>query len=426
MKPGKAMYALVDCNNFYASCERVFDPTLENKPVVVLSNNDGCVIARSNEARALGIEMGTPAFKNEDLFKKHGIRVFSSNYALYGDMSDRVMRTLHELAPAMEVYSIDEAFLDLAAMPYTDLYELGLRIRLDVKQFTGIPVSVGIAPTKTLAKLANRYAKKHTETGVFCMDNESVHEMVLRKTDVADVWGVGRRYAKLLRDNRIETAYDLANAPENWIRKHMSIVGERTVRELCGIPCYELRHSPDPKKGICTSRSFGKPVTELGILEEAVATFAARCGEKLRKQDSATMLMYVFVFTNRFREDQPQYYGSRTVQLPVGSNSSMELITYATKALKLIYREKYLYKKAGVMVSAIVHQDRIQTDLFAQDERKREIDRKAMLVLDKLNKRMGRDTVRVAMQGYDRSWHLRQERKSRCYTTRWDELLEVK
>ena len=420
------MFALIDCNNFYASCERVFAPALQGKPIVVLSNNDGCVIARSNEAKALGVKMGAPAFQNEALFKAHGIHVFSSNYALYGDMSDRVMRTLHELVPAMEVYSIDEAFLDLAHMPYTDLYKLGEQVKATVQRYTGIPVSVGIAKTKTLAKLANRYAKKYTNTGVFYIPSDSVQTRVLGKTDVADVWGVGPRYAKLLREKGIVTAYDLAHTSESWICQHMRVVGVRTVRELRGHPCYELEHSPDPKKGICTSRSFGQPVTELSVLQEAIATFAARCAEKLRKQDAATRFLYVFLFTNRFRTDQKQYYGSKAVPLPVGTNSSMELISYATKALKLIYREEYLYKKAGVMVSDLVHQDHIQTDLFALDERKREVDRKAMRALDQLNRRMGRDTVRVAMQGYNRTWYLRQERRSRCYTTRWEEILEIK
>jgi DNA polymerase V len=419
------MFALVDCNNFYASCERVFNPKLEGKPVVILSNNDGCVIARSNEAKALGIEMGAPAFKNEEAFKRQNVHVFSSNYALYGDMSDRVMKTLFDLVPALEVYSIDEAFLDLGGMSRVDLYQLGLHIKAIVRQFTGIPVSVGIASTKTLAKLANRYAKKHTESGVFYIDGENVQEMILKKTDVAGIWGVGHRYARMLQEHRILTAYDLAMAPETWVRRKMSVVGERTVRELCGQSCIELETVIRKKKGICTSRSFGRPVTSFGTLSEAVATFAARCAEKLRKQDSATMMLNVFVHTNRFRDDQPQYYGTKSVPLPVGTNSSFEIISYATKALKLIYREQYAYKKAGILVSAIVHQDHIQTDLFAMNERKREVDKKAMAALDRLNRRMGRDTVKVAAMGYNRTWLMRQERKSRCYTTRWAELLEV-
>ncbi len=420
------MYALVDCNNFYVSCERVFNPKLEGKSVVVLSNNDGCVIARSNESKALGVQVGTPAFQNEELFKKHGIHVYSSNYALYGDMSDRVMKTLYELVPAIEVYSIDEAFLDLGSMPYTDLYALSVKIKAMVWQYTGIPVSIGIAPTKTLAKIANRYAKKHTDSGVFYIDNESVREMVLRKTDVGDIWGVGPRYARMLAGYSIGTAHELATAPEHWVRRKMSIVGERTVRELRGQSCLELETVSKNKKGICTSRSFGKSITTLGTLSEAVATFAARCAEKLRKQGSATMMLNVFVYTNRHREDQPQYYGTKSVPLPVGSNSSMELIACAAKALKLIYREQYAYKKAGILVSAIVHQDYIQTDLFAMNERKREADRKAMSALDRINLRMGRDTVKVAAMGYDRSWLMRQERRSKCYTTRWADLLEVK
>ncbi|TDB60074.1 Y-family DNA polymerase [Arundinibacter roseus] len=419
------MYALIDCNNFYASCERVFNPKINGKPIVVLSNNDGCVIARSNEAKALGIEMGTPGFLNEELFQKNNIHVYSSNYALYGDMSARVMQVLYSMVPAMEIYSIDEAFVELGNMPYTNVTELALNIKNTIFQYTGIPVCIGIAPTKTLAKIANRFAKKRSDNGVYIIGNETIREYTLSQTQVDDVWGVGRQYANLLREYNINTALELANANLNWIKKHMSIVGERMVRELCGQSCYQLDDQPQPKKGICTSRSFGHPVTEFKVLEEAVATFAARCAEKLRRQNSAANLIHVFVFTNRFRTDQPQYHGNRVIQFPVASNSSIEMIAYALKALKIIFREKYNYKKAGVMVSGIVPEGQIQTDLFAFDEKKRAIDRKAMMALDKLNRRMGRDSIKVAKMGYDRSWHLKQERRSRRYTTRWEELLEV-
>ncbi|GAB3164391.1 Y-family DNA polymerase [Telluribacter humicola] len=419
------MFALIDCNNFYASCERVFDPTLEDKPVVILSNNDGCVIARSNEAKALGINMAAPAFMMKEVLEKHQVQVFSSNYALYGNMSNRVMCTLHELVPALEVYSIDEAFLDLRNMPYTDLDKLARRIRKTVRQYTGIPVCVGIAPTKTLAKLANRYVKEYTKTGVFLIDNDQVRDQALAATAAGDVWGVGRQYGKLLEEHGISSALDLARTDINWIKKHMSVVGERMVRELRGEPCYDLDEQPQPKKGIITSRSFGTPVTDYAILQEAVATFTARCAEKLRKQKSAAHLMHVFTFTNRHRPDQPQYYGSKVLHLPVATNSTMEMIEVAMRGLKLIFRKGYYYKKAGIMVSGLVPEDQVQTDLFAMNERKRELDRKALVALDKINRRMGRDTVRVALQGYNSSWHLRQERKSRCYTTRWAELLEI-
>ncbi len=419
------MIALIDCNNFYASCERVFDPRLNGKPVVILSNNDGCVIARSNEAKALGIAMGAPAFLMKELLEKQDVHVFSSNYALYGDMSNRVMQTIHELVPALEIYSIDEAFVDLRAMPYADLSELARTIRERVRQCTGIPVCVGIAPTKTLAKIANRYAKKNTDQGVFVVPAGAMPTEILENTAVEDVWGIGRQYQKLLTGHGILTALDLARTNPHWIKKHLSIVGERLVRELNSQPCYELEDQPQAKKGICTSRSFGTPVTDYPILEEAVATFTARCAEKLRRQQSAAHLMHVFVFTNPHRPDQPQYYGNRVLQLPVASNSTMEMVAMAMRGLKIVFREGYTYKKAGIMVSGIVPEDEVQMDLFAMDEKRRTLERKAMTALDQLNRRMGRDTVKVGKQGYNRSWHLRQERRSRRYTTRWEELLDV-
>ena len=419
------MFALIDCNNFYASCERVFDPRLNGKPVVILSNNDGCVIARSNEAKALGIAMGAPAFLMKELLEKQDVHVFSSNYALYGDMSNRVMQTIHELVPALEIYSIDEAFVDLRAMPYADLSELARTIRERVRQCTGIPVCVGIAPTKTLAKIANRYAKKNTDQGVFVVPAGAMPTEILENTAVEDVWGIGRQYQKLLTGHGILTALDLARTNPHWIKKHLSIVGERLVRELNSQPCYELEDQPQAKKGICTSRSFGTPVTDYPILEEAVATFTARCAEKLRRQQSAAHLMHVFVFTNPHRPDQPQYYGNRVLQLPVASNSTMEMVAMAMRGLKIVFREGYTYKKAGIMVSGIVPEDEVQMDLFAMDEKRRTLERKAMTALDQLNRRMGRDTVKVGKQGYNRSWHLRQERRSRRYTTRWEELLDV-
>ncbi len=419
------MFALIDCNNFYASCERVFAPRLNGQPVVILSNNDGCVIARSNEAKALGIAMGAPAFLIKDLLEKQDVHVFSSNYALYGDMSNRVMKTIHELVPALEIYSIDEAFADLRDMPYADLEQLGHTIRERVRQCTGIPVCVGIAPTKTLAKIANRYAKKKTISGVYVMEQESSQEQILADTPVEDVWGIGRQYHRLLTEKGISTALDLALTDLRWIKKHLSVVGERLVRELGGHPCYDLDDQPQAKKGICTSRSFGTPVTDYTILEEAVATFTARCAEKLRRQQSASHLLHVFVFTNPHRPDQPQYYGSKALQLPTASNSTMELVAVALKGLKILFREEYHYKKAGVMVSGIVPENEVQMDLFELDEKRRKLERRAMLALDQLNRRLGRDTVKVAKQGYNRSWHLRQERRSRRYTTRWEELPEV-
>jgi DNA polymerase V len=420
------MFALVDCNNFYASCERVFNPSLENKPVVVLSNNDGCVIARSNEAKAIGIKMGEPAFKIEEFIKKNEVAVYSSNYALYGDMSDRVMKTLNEFAPQLEIYSIDEAFIDLSNMPYIDLFDYCKMIRQKVKQYTGIPVSIGIAPTKTLAKLANRYVKKHRrEVGVCILDNDIDTVIALQATDVEDIWGVGRQYAKLLQSNNIFTAYDFVNTPKNWIQKHLKIVGLRTQQELNGKSCISLDLQPEPKKVILNSRSFGQNQTDLGVIKEAVANFAARCGEKLRKQNSCATLVHVFIHTNAFKTDDPQYFNSKIIQLPLASAHTPELIAAAHLALDLIFKSGFRYKKAGVMVSGIVPDNQLQTNLF-HEPKNTEKDRKMMAKIDILNKLMGRDKVKFAAQGFGRTWKLRQEHKSQCYTTRIDEILIIK
>jgi DNA polymerase V len=419
------MYALVDCNNFYASCERIFNPQLENKPVVVLSNNDGCVIARSNEAKTLGIRMGEPAFKIEDFINRNGVEVFSSNYALYGDMSDRVMKTLQEFVPQLEIYSIDEAFLDFRGMKHHDLFEYCKMIRQKVKQYTGIPVSIGIAPTKTLAKIANRYVKKHRkESGVCILDNEIDTIIALQATDVEDIWGVGRQYSKLLKEHQINTAFDFTNTPQNWIQKHLKIVGLRTLEELKGKPCLELEFESEPKKAILNSRSFGQTQTELAVLKEAIANFAARCGEKLRKQNSCANLVHIFIHTNSFKENEAQYYNSKVIQLPIASNNTPELIGAAYKGLELIFKEGFNYKKAGVMVSGIVPENQLQTNLFYEPINT-ENERRIMAKMDALNKRMGRDKIKLAAQGFNRKWKLRQEHKSPCYTTNIYEILTI-
>lgn len=419
------MFALIDCNNFYVSCERVFNVKLEKKPVVVLSNNDGCVIARSEEAKLLGIKMGDLAFEREEFFEKNNVIVFSSNYALYGDMSNRVMTTIAELVPDIEVYSIDESFVDLRNMPYQDLTELAQTIRKTVYQYTGIPVSIGIAPTKTLAKIANRYAKKQfRDIGVYQIDSDTTAEIALVNTPVEDIWGVGHRYAKMLNEHHIYNALELTDAKEEWIRQKMHVVGVRMLYELKGTVCYNLDNEPAPKKGICVSRSFGHSQKDVKVITEAVATFATRVGEKLRKQKSCAHIIHIFLYTNQHRKDEPQYFNSKVLELPTSTASTFEIIRYALRGLELIFKPGYNYKKAGVMISGIVPEDRVQIPMF--DVRRRELDMKAMRAMDALNRTMGRDTVKIAVQGFDRTWQLRQERKSRCYTTRWQELLEVK
>ncbi len=418
------MFALIDCNNFYASCERVFDPRLERRPIVVLSNNDGCVIARSNEAKALGIAMGEPAFKKEDIYAKHNVAVFSSNFALYGDMSQRVMRTLAQHSAAMEIYSIDEAFLDCSGLTADGLDRFGSQLRKTVKQWTGIPVSIGVAPTKTLAKVANHIAKRLPDnSGVCVLEKEETIEYCLKKLPVEKLWGVGRRYALFLRSWGINTAWDLRRMPEGWVKENMTVVGLRLQKELKGEPCIPMEHNPQKKKEICTSRSFGTMVTELDELKQAVSMYATRCAEKLRTQNSCTNLVNVFLHTNPFRPDLPQYKNVRLVRLPVASNSTLTIVQSALRGLESIYMKGYQYKKAGVIVSGLVPSNTIQYNVFHSTDEDRHM--RLMTAMDKVNDREGRDVLRVAEQGFTRRWTLRQERLSPCYTTRWADFMTI-
>ena len=418
------MFALVDCNNFYASCERVFDPRLEQRPIVVLSNNDGCVIARSNEAKALGIAMGEPAFQKEEVYAKHNVAIFSSNFALYGDMSQRVMRTLAQHSAAMEIYSIDEAFLECGGLTADGLDRFGSQLRKTVKQWTGIPVSIGVAPTKTLAKVANHMAKRLPDnSGVCVLEKEETIEYCLKKLPVEKLWGVGRRYALFLRSWGINTAWDLRRMPEGWVKDNMTVVGLRLQKELKGEPCIPMEHNPQKKKEICTSRSFGTMVTELDELKQAVSMYATRCAEKLRTQNSCTNLVEVFLHTNPFRPDLPQYKNVRFVRLPVASNSTLNVVQAALRGLQSIYRTGYQYKKAGVIVSGLVPSNTIQYNLFHPTDEDRHT--RLMTAMDKVNDREGRDVLRVAEQGFDRRWTLRQERLSPCYTTRWADFMTI-
>ena len=418
------MFALIDCNNFYASCERVFDPRLERRPIVVLSNNDGCVIARSNEAKALGIAMGEPAFKKEDIYAKHNVAVFSSNFALYGDMSQRVMRTLAQHSAAMEIYSIDEAFLDCSGLTADGLDRFGSQLRKTVKQWTGIPVSIGVAPTKTLAKVANHIAKRLPDnSGVCVLEKEETIEYCLKKLPVEKLWGVGRRYALFLRSWGINTAWDLRRMPEGWVKENMTVVGLRLQKELKGEPCIPMEHNPQKKKEICTSRSFGTMVTELDELKQAVSMYATRCAEKLRTQNSCTNLVNVFLHTNPFRPDLPQYKNVRLVRLPVASNSTLTIVQSALRGLESIYMKGYQYKKAGVIVSGLVPSNTIQYNVFHSTDEDRHM--RLMTAMDKVNDRAGRDVLRVSEQGFTRRWTLRQERLSPCYTTRWADFMTI-
>ncbi len=419
------MIALVDCNNFYASCERVFKPALRNKPVIVLSNNDGCVIARSNEAKELGIEMGTPAFTLEDKIKQYNIQVFSSNYTLYGSLSSRVMKVLATFTPNIEIYSIDEAFLDLSNMVGVDLFQYGMEIKKTVQQYVGIPVSVGIAPTKTLAKMANRYAKKRKrEIGVHVAAGDEDIKDMLSATSIPDVWGIGSKHASRLNLIGVKTAADFVQLNEEWVKKHLTVVGLRMLNELKGIPSISWEDAPPPKKVICTSRSFGQLLTTQEDISQAVANYANKCAQKLRKQKSCAGVVHVFVQTNRFRTQDKYFFQSISMELPVASNSSQEIISYALKGLREIFQPGYNFKKAGVMVMDIVPENQIQYGLF--DTVNRDRDKKLMDSYDKINQLFGKDLVRFAAQGYGKRWRLKQERLSPCYTTRLSDVFVIK
>jgi DNA polymerase V len=418
------MFALVDANNFYVSCQRVFDPALNGRPVIVLSNNDGCVISRSNEAKKLGIKMAEPAFKIADFLQKNNVAVFSSNYALYGDLSHRVMSTLGQFTLELEIYSIDEAFLNLAGLP-VDLEDYALRIRRTVLKNVGIPVSVGIGPTKVLAKAANHNAKKTPENqGICVLDSPEKVQEALKIFEIDEVWGIGRQYANLLKSLNIKTAWEFVQMEDSWVRKKMTVVGLRVKKELEGISCLEMELVPTAKKMICTSRSFGQAQTELEPIQEAVATYATRCACKLRKQHSCAGGLMVFVHTNGFKPEEPQYEQNFTCKLPVETNSTMEIIRYSLAALGAIYKPGYRYKKAGVIVYDIVPEGQIQYSLFDNVDRGKESS--IMQTLDKINNRFGRDTLKLAVQGSGQKWKLRQEHLSPCYTTKWSDIIEVR
>ncbi len=419
------MIALVDCNNFYASCERLFSPALKDRPVVVLSNNDGCVIARSNEAKAIGIEMGAPAFMMEEMLRENKVAVFSSNYTLYGDLSNRVMQTLKTFTPLVEVYSIDEAFLDLDGLKYQDLFQLGQTIRERIMNDIGLPVTIGMAPTKTLAKMANRFAKKERKnTGVYLAQDKWQVDELLAYTQVGDIWGIGGQHTKRLLRNRIFTGADLVNVNEEWVRKNMTVMGQRLLNELRGIPCIKWEDTPPPKKGICTARSFGQLLSDKKDIAEALANYANTCAAKLRKQNSCANLVHVFIQTNTHRTQDKQYFRSVSLQAPIATNNSADIISIALKGLDIIYRPGYKFKKVGVMLLDLVPEKTVQMSIF--ETRDNEKGKAVMKAYDHVNSRFGKDLLRFAVQGYKRKWKLRQLRLSPCYTTDINQVLTIK
>jgi DNA polymerase V len=486
----KTVFALVDCNNFYVSCERVFNPKLENKPVIVLSNNDGCVVARSNEAKALNIAMGVPAFEIKDLIRKHNIEVFSSNYTLYADMSSRVMDTLATFTPGIEIYSIDEAFLNLAGSAGS-LTECGRQIRQTVKKWTGMPVSIGIAETKTLAKIANHLAKHSTEyDGVLDLTGAANLEQILEKVPLEKIWGIGIRSAIKLKRAGFKNALDLSKANISWIRAKFGVMGVRTVYELQNTCCYELEHNPPARQSIVVSRMFGTPIESIEQLKEAAAVYAARAGERLRQYNLAAGIISVFATTSRFIKNK--YFNSHAIAFDTPTIDTTELIRASSLCIERIYRDqprrsassagKCQFKKCGVILLCLVPQNRVQHNLF--DRTDREKSKRLMKVVDAINARLAcnsscvnlssvnsssvrpgrpigsasdascvkrntqdarrntsdaiRNTsderrvteyeprIRWAAEGMDRSWHVEFKRRSSRYTTDWNELLKVK
>lgn len=420
-------FGLADCNNFYCSCERVFHPELRDKPVVVLSNNDGCVVARSEESKRLGIKMGVPFYQVRELLEKNDVAVFSSNYNLYGDMSRRVMSMLSSFFPKINVYSIDEAFIDLSEIKDIEsIAELSRKAVKLINRGVGIPVSLGIASTKTLAKMASVYAKRHKGyKGVCIIDTEEKREKALKLFSIKDVWGIGRKHSKRLEYYGVKTAWDFVQRSEAWVKKEMSVTGVRTWKELRGESCIEMEDEAY-KKSICTSRSFpDQGLNKIEDVEEAVANFASKCSKKLREQHTVCATIVVFAYTSRFREDMPQSYINEMVNFEVPTNDVQEIVSKAVVALRKAWKSgSYYYKKAGVIACNISDDKFIQANLFDTVDRERQAALSKML--DEINKRNGEDTVRVAVQGYGNNWHIKNEYISRQYTTNIKDIIIVK
>lgn len=427
------MKAIIDCNSFYCSCERLFKPELNGKPVVVLSNNDGCIISRTDEAKQIGVEMAGPYFKAKPLIEKHGVATFSSNYNLYGDLSWRVMETLRMILPmgTVEVYSVDEAFLDLTDIPINELPAFALKIKNTVEQWTGIKVSIGVAPTKVLSKVANRLCKKYKEATncVLVLDSPRKIEQALQKTPIEDVWGVGHQYAKKLRLYNINTAFDLSVKDISWATQQLGgVVGARLVRELKGMSSNEMKTPLENKKMIATTRMFGSPVTNLQDIKEAVATYTSRAAEKLRRQYSAANTISVFIVPKEPTTNGPHFKHGPAISsyliLPVATSITNELIKPALQLTERLFEKGRVYKKAGVILSGIVPDTAIQASLFNPPASEK--NRLLMSMMDNINFAMRNDVLKFAASGTNRDWKMRQELRSPRYTTRWEELCEIK
>ncbi|KGE12576.1 Y-family DNA polymerase [Sphingobacterium deserti] len=413
------MFALCDCNNFYASAERLFKPSLRLVPVVVLSNNDGCVIARSEEAKQLGIRMGDPAFLVRDLITKHDIQVFSSNYVLYGDLSERVMQSLGRWFPMVVPYSIDECFAWAAGIKH--IYEHTVQARAAIIRNTGIPVSIGIGPTKTLAKVANKLAKKNK--GVFVMDSDKSIAEALATFPVEDLWGVGRQYYKKIEKLGIETVGQLRDMPEMWFKNNMTVQGQRLYNELWGRPMLSIGDPPAKAKGLSVTRSFSCYIESPDVLCEAVTAYASRLAEKLRVEGLCCQFLEVFMFTNVHREDHPQHYPRHVHRMPVASNSTLEIVSVATKVARMLFRTGIKYRKAGVIATVLIPEAEVQYNLFQEHKTKHT---GLSAIIDQLNTAYGRGAVRLASEGFEKKWRLKHEHLSGGYTTRWKDIVGVK
>ena len=410
----KNKIALVDCNSFYVSCERLFNPSLIKKPIVVLSSNDGCIISRSTEAKALGIKMGEPYFKVERIVKKNNVKIFSSNYSLYGDISRRVMKTLKQFSPQIEIYSIDEAFLNLSSIKDENLLEYGNKIRSTILKWTGIPTSIGIATTKTLSKVANHLAKKE-QSGVINLINSKQTDKLLTEIKINDVWGVGRQLTKFYIKNGINTAYQLKNISNSWVKKNTNVFGSRTVMELKGVPCISLESYQEKRKNCCVSRSFGKKVTKLEELQESVTTHCLNAAEKIRADNQTVKKLTVFIRTSPFQKEKNYYANTKNVDLPIRTNDSIELVKQALIILKNIYKEGCQYQKAGIVLSGLKDVDIYKTNLFSviSSEEKR---KKLMKVIDYTNTKYGRDALSIVQAGLKKRWNIKKRHSSKIDT----------
>ena len=415
--------ALIDCNSFYVSCERLFNPKIINKPVVVLSNNDGCVISRSTEAKKIGIKMGEPYFKVKDLVKKNNVHIFSSNYALYGDISRRVMKILKEFSDKMEVYSIDEAFISLSFIEDQRLDEYGKEIRERILKWTGIPTSIGIANTKTLSKVANHIAKKK-KTGVKVLNNDAIIDEELKRFHISNVWGVGKQLSKLYLKNDIDTAYKLKNISNTWVKKSTNVLGAKTVMELRGIPCVSLETLETKRKSCCVSRSFGKKVESMDKLKESVTTHCLSAAEKIRGDDQVTKSVTVFIRTSPFDRHKEYYSNSKTIDLPIATNNSIELISAAIEGLKAIYKYGYFYQKSGVTLSQLTDAKKEEFNLLAPLLETKS--KSLMQAIDQTNIKYGRNSISIAKAGTGNSWKMKREHFSKIDTASFNHLPMLK